>query len=163
MGKYAVTGNHEFYAGLPEALDFTQKTGFLLLRGQAHTLQNGLTIAGVDDPTGRFQAPPNALPENKLLGEIPENQFVIFLKHQPIVDANSIGLFNLQLSGHTHNGQIFPFGLLVRLVYKLNPGFTKLEKGSVAYISRGTGTWGPPVRFLAPPEVTLIEITTNKS
>jgi predicted MPP superfamily phosphohydrolase len=162
LGKFAVTGNHEFYAG-QHAMDFTQKAGFVILRGQAHTLKNGITIAGIDDPTGRYQTLPDALPEGKLLKEIPENQFVVFLKHQPIVDAKSIGLFDLQLSGHSHQGQIFPFGLLVKLVYKINHGFTQLAQGSSIYVSRGTGTWGPPVRFLAPPEVTLIEIIPKKS
>ncbi len=162
LGKYAVTGNHEFYAGLGQALDFTQKAGFMLLRGQAHTLQNNLIIAGVDDPTGRFQPPPDALPENKLLGDLPHNHFTVLLKHQPVVAANSPGQFDLQLSGHSHKGQIFPFGLLVKLAYKTKHGFTKLTQGSAIYVSRGTGTWGPPVRFLAPPEVTLIEIIPKK-
>lgn len=67
--------------------------------------------------------------------------------------------FDLQLSGHTHNGQIFPFSLLTRLFYKTHPGLTRLREGSSAYVSRGSGTWGPPVRFLSPPEVTLIEIS----
>jgi len=163
LGKYAVTGNHEFYAGLQQALDFTQKAGFVLLRGQTHTPQNGLIIVGVDDPTGRSQTPPEALPEKKLLDNLPGNQFTVLLKHQPVVAASSMGLFDLQLSGHTHKGQIFPFGLLVKLVYKINPGFTKLMQGSAIYVSRGTGTWGPPVRFLAPPEVTLIELIRKKS
>ena len=163
LGKFAVTGNHEFYAGQKQALDFTQNSGFVLLRGQSHSLPNGLTIAGVDDPAGRFQAPSGALNENELLKEIPETQFVVLLKHQPIVDANSIGLFDLQLSGHSHKGQIFPFGMLVKLVYKINHGFTPLSEGSAIYVSRGTGTWGPPVRFLAPPEVTLIELRSTKS
>ncbi len=163
FGKYAVTGNHEFYAGLPQSLDFTLRAGFVVLRGRSQTLQNGLIIAGVDDPAGRFQPPADALPENKLLKGLPENLFTILLKHQPVVAASSLGHFDLQLSGHTHNGQIFPFGLLTKLVYKLNTGFTKLGKDSAIYVSRGTGTWGPPVRFLAPPEVTLIELTRNKS
>jgi len=163
LGKYAVTGNHEFYAGLQAALDFTLKAGFVYLRGQTHRLPNGITIAGVDDPTGRFQPPPEALPEHRLLSDLPDDQFTVLLKHQPVVAANSLGHFDLQLSGHTHNGQIFPFGLLVKLAYKINSGFTNLGKGSAVYVSRGTGTWGPPVRFLAPPEVTLIEIIGTQS
>ena len=163
LGKYAVTGNHEFYAGLKQALDFTQKAGFMLLRGQAHSLQNGITIAGVDDPTGRFQPLSDALPEDKLLRNLPDHQFTILLKHQPVVTTSSLGHFDLQLSGHTHKGQIFPFGLLVKLAYKINHGFTNLTQGSAVYVSRGTGTWGPPLRFLAPPEVALIQIARNKS
>jgi hypothetical protein len=62
------------------------------------------------------------------------------------------------LSGHTHGGQIFPFNLITRLFYSKQTGLHRLGRGSVLYVSRGTGTWGPPMRFLSPPEVTLIEL-----
>ena len=62
------------------------------------------------------------------------------------------------LSGHTHKGQLFPFNLLTGLFYTANAGLQQLTDNSYIYVSRGTGTWGPPVRFLAPPEVTIIEI-----
>jgi predicted MPP superfamily phosphohydrolase len=65
---------------------------------------------------------------------------------------------DLQLSGHTHNGQIFPFRLLVRLWYPLLSGLYEWKNGAALYTSRGTGTWGPPMRFLSPPEVTIIDI-----
>ena len=71
---------------------------------------------------------------------------------------NLWGLFDLQLSGHTHGGQIFPFNYVVGLVFPLMNGFYDLGHGSALYTSRGTGTWGPPIRFLAPPEVTVIDI-----
>jgi predicted MPP superfamily phosphohydrolase len=68
------------------------------------------------------------------------------------------GQFDLQLSGHVHRGQIFPFNLLVRLSYPLPTGLTRIAGGGWLYVSRGTGTWGPPLRVLAPPEITLIEL-----
>ena len=85
-------------------------------------------------------------------------KFTLLLKHQPYIDQASLGLFDLQLSGHTHKGQMFPFTWLTRLSYPLNAGRYDLDKGSVLYVNRGTGTWGPPIRFLAPPEVTVIEL-----
>ena len=74
------------------------------------------------------------------------------------MDRNSLGLFDLQLSGHTHGGQIFPFGLLVRIAYRMRNGLTSLTPHGHLYVSRGTGTWGPPMRLGTPPELTLIEL-----
>jgi hypothetical protein len=157
-GKYAVTGNHEYYAGLSRSLDFTKKAGFVLLQGETQTLANLIHITGVDDPAGRYQERPGNDSEYQVLSSLSTDLFTLLLKHQPIVDKDSSRHFDLQLSGHTHNGQIFPFSLLTRLFYKTHPGLTQLQEGSFAYVSRGSGTWGPPVRFLSPPEVTLIEI-----
>ena len=161
-GKYAVTGNHEYYAGLSRSLDFTKKAGFVLLQGETRTLPNSINIAGVDDPAGRSRETAGNDSEALLLSALSNNLFTLLLKHQPIVDKNAASHFDLQLSGHTHNGQIFPFSLMTRLFYKIHPGLTRLQKGSLVYVSRGSGTWGPPVRFLSPPEVTLIEIVRNQ-
>jgi len=70
-----------------------------------------------------------------------------------------LGQFDLQLSGHTHGGQIFPFSLITALFYANQSGFAYLDKGSLLHVSRGTGTWGPPMRFLSPPHVTVIELS----
>jgi len=161
-GKYAVTGNHEYYAGLSRSLDFTKKAGFVLLQGETQTLKNLLHIVGVNDPSGSSQGVVSSESEYRLLSNLSTDLFTLLLKHQPIVGKKSAGHFDLQLSGHTHNGQIFPFSLMTRLFYKIHPGLTRLQKGSFVYVSRGSGTWGPPVRFLSPPEVTLIEIVKGQ-
>lgn len=152
LGKYAVTGNHERYAGLAHALDFHARSGFKLLRGEA-VEAGGIVLAGVDDPAVTGMASDDA----GMLADIPADRFVVFLKHQPIIDAAAS--FDLQLSGHTHKGQIFPFGLLVRLAYPMVAGLHTLPGGAHLYVSRGTGTWGPPIRLFSPPEITLIELT----
>lgn len=152
LGKFAVTGNHERYVGLRHALDFHQRSGFTVLRGQAVDVAPGVTLAGVDDPAVR----PDDGNEQRLLAALPADRFVVLLKHQPLVSPGA--RFDLQLSGHTHCGQIFPFGLLVRLRYPMLAGRHALANGGVLYVSRGTGTWGPPIRILAPAEITLIEI-----
>ena len=161
LGKYAVTGNHEFYAGIGQAISFTQRAGFLVLRGEAVTVGDVLRIAGVDDPTGD---PTGAKlggnvdrKEGTMLGGEPSRTFTILLKHRPQVSRESSGLFDLQLSGHTHKGQIFPFRYAVERVYPNLAGLYPLG-GSFLYTSRGTGTWGPPMRFLSPPVVTVIDI-----
>jgi len=151
-GKFAVTGNHERYAGLEHALDFHVRSGFKLLRWEAADVTETVTLAGVDDPAVRA----SKTDEARILDAIPAGRFVVLLKHQPVIDPQS--RFDLQLSGHTHNGQIFPFGLLVKTVYPLIEGRYDLPGGRQLYVSRGTGTWGPPIRFLSQPEITLIEL-----
>jgi predicted MPP superfamily phosphohydrolase len=164
-GKFAVTGNHEFYAGLDQALDFIGKAGFTALRGEARDVSGFMTIVGVDDPAGRSFGPVPGVSEQMLLTAARHGNFVLLLKHRPIVDKKTEGLFDLQLSGHTHKGQIYPFTLFVKLSTPYDTGLVHLSqrlvgsfRDSLLYVSRGTGTWGPPIRFLAPPEVTVITL-----
>ncbi|MFZ0133977.1 MAG: metallophosphoesterase [Desulfobacterales bacterium] len=162
LGKYAVTGNHEFYAGIGAALTFTREAGFTVLRGQALAVSPNLNLAGVDDPAGsRFEE--NArVSEKSLLGDLSRAAFTVLLKHRPLPEETSIGLFDLQLSGHTHKGQIFPFTVLIDLMYPRSAGMLKLGRDSQLYVNRGSGTWGPPIRFLSPPEVTVIDLVSAK-
>jgi hypothetical protein len=156
-GKFAITGNHEYYAGLEQAIAFTKEAGFTLLRGEA--VNTGvLNIVGVDDPTGEQMHIEKPEPETALLSGLPKNQFTLLLKHRPAVNPNGPKLFDLQLSGHTHKGQIFPFTYISAIAYPLNTGRFDLSNGAILHVSRGSGTWGPPIRFLSPPEVTVIEL-----
>ena len=159
LGKLAVTGNHEFYAGLKESLDFLKDSGFTVLRGESVTA-GPLRVAGVDFPAQRETGDRTYTDEAAALGnEGGERTFTILLKHHPLVQEASLGLFDLQLSGHTHKGQIFPFNYPVRLRYRYIAGLYDLGKGSKIYTSRGTGTWGPPLRLFSPAEVTIITIS----
>jgi uncharacterized protein len=153
FGKYAVTGNHEFYAGLAQALETIDRSGFRILRGEGVTIDGVLNIVGVDDPTIK-----SATDETVLLTSSRNGLFTLFLKHRPEVPKESQGLFDLQLSGHTHLGQIFPFRFITGMIYPMQNGLYELAGGSRLYTSRGSGTWGPPLRVLAPPEVTIIEL-----
>ena len=157
-GKFAITGNHEFYAGIDQALDFTRKAGFKLLRGESVHVGDIINIAGVDDPAGKTFNRFNKVPEKTLLSELNNGRFTLLLKHRPLVDNASQGLFDLQLSGHTHKGQIFPFSLITKMFFPHQSGIFNLFNNSTLYVSRGTGTWGPPIRFMSPPEVTVIEL-----
>lgn len=157
-GKYAVTGNHEFYAGLEQALAFTRKSGFIVLRNEAFDIEGVLIVAGVDDRAVRPRAVISDGAEEEMLSQLPKGRFVLFLKHRPLVNKGSPSLFDLQLSGHVHGGQIFPFSILTKLYYPVHAGFSRLELGSSLYVSRGTGTWGPLIRFLSPPEITVIDL-----
>jgi hypothetical protein len=162
LGKFAITGNHEFYAGLPQALDFTEKAGFTILRNGSAEIADAFIIAGIDDETVRYYNGMREETEQRLLVSLPRDRFILFLKHRPLVETVSLGLFDLQLSGHVHKGQIFPFSLLTRLHYPVYAGFAALRNGSSLYVNRGSGTWGPPIRVLAPPEVTIIELVHDE-
>lgn len=161
LGKFAVTGNHEYFVGIDKALDFHQRAGFTVLRGTAVDITDSIRIAGVDDPTGINLGAPAHTDERMLLDRT-RDRFTILLKHQPRLEPQVTAGFDLQLSGHVHRGQIFPFNLLVRLSYPLPTGLTRVAGGGWLYVSRGTGTWGPPLRVLAAPEITLVELHAQK-
>ncbi len=159
-GKYAVLGNHEYYAGIKQALAFKNAAGFILLRDEGVSIDNVITLVGVDDPAAKYSGIYNKIDEKTLLSSFPRERFTVLLKHRPLIASGSVGLFDLQLSGHVHKGQIFPFSLLTKLYYPNYAGLLKVD-GSLLYVSRGAGTWGPPIRFLAPPEVTVIDIVRD--
>jgi len=164
LGKYAITGNHEYYAGLTESIKFLKDSGFKMLRGEVVNVSNIINIAGVDDGATEM--------EKEILSKVNNGLFTIFLKHRPLINIESLKFFDLQLSGHTHKGQIFPFYYITKLAFPLNTGLYELKEGNfkkldkkeviatvpLLYTSRGTGTWGPPIRILAPPEITVIEL-----
>ena len=160
LGAFAVIGNHEHYIGLDHSLRFLRNSGLTVLRGESVRV-GGITLAGVDDPSSREPNQPVRIDVREALASATAQDFVVLLKHQPVIDNDAP--FDLQLSGHTHGGQIFPFIYLSRMVYNIRPGLTRLEDGRRVYVSRGTGTWGPPIRLLAPPEITLFTIeSANK-
>lgn len=160
-GCYAVTGNHEAISGIQRALTFTRDAGFTVLPGENRRIDDVVNIVGVDDPSvSRIFAhgPPD---EAGVLKSVNHDLVTILLKHQPVINKASLPYFDLQLSGHVHGGQIFPFGLLTRLTYPVPMGLSQVAPKAWLYVSYGSGTWGPPLRFLAPPEVTVIDIISR--
>lgn len=158
LGKFAVLGNHEFFWDTDNALSFLKQAGFRTIRGESVTIGEKLVVAGVDDPVGQRAGRSKTISEKQLLDSLPKDRFILFLKHRPLVDPEALGLFDLQLSGHTHKGQIFPFSLLTWFYYPKHAGKLHLLNGSYLYVNKGSGTWGPPIRFLARPEVTIIDL-----
>jgi predicted MPP superfamily phosphohydrolase len=161
-GAFAVMGNHEFYSGAVQAERFIQRAGFTVLRDERIDAA-GVLIVGLDDPArrGRGFYDSEDLPEGVDFS-CPPGTLVLLLKHRPQVIAETVNKFDLQLSGHTHGGQIWPFSYLVEWVNKTVQGLSFIEKSAV-YVSNGAGFWGPPMRFLAPPEVTVIDIVKKKN
>jgi predicted MPP superfamily phosphohydrolase len=157
LGKYAVLGNHDFYSGLPASLWFHEAAGFKVIRGECLTLESGLRLAGVDDPAGNWMGQRCWSSEAAVLPPRTAGAVTILLKHRPEVSEAALGRFDLQLSGHTHGGQISSDRLAL-MGYRMRSGMNHLGDESAAYISRGAGTWGAPMRLFSPPEVALIRL-----
>jgi predicted MPP superfamily phosphohydrolase len=161
LGQYYVTGNHEYYWEAGPWVEKVKELGFEpLLNGHAVVRKDGaaFAIAGVPDPAAEHfgQAGPDL---DRTFADIPADAFPkIFLCHQPkfAAEAEERGA-TLQISGHTHGGQFFPWTLVASWVHRFNYGLHRL--GSMwIYVSRGTGYWGPPVRVGSPAELTLLEL-----
>ena len=160
MGKFACLGNHEFYLGIANSMRLLDLAGFKVLRQNCAFTERGGTvieIAGVDDPAGMYTGDLSLADEN-VLPHGGTGAFSILLKHQPRIRDDAASPPDLQLSGHTHGGQILPAQVFARLVYPRWRGLYKLEAGRRLYVSRGVGTWGPPIRVLARPQIALFII-----
>lgn len=160
-GTFFVTGNHEYYSGADDWLAFLTTIGIRPLRNECITLGDGqdcLQIAGVDDWTAHQFGNGHGADMNRALESRDTARPVVLLAHQPVHfdEAKEHGV-DLQISGHTHGGQIFPFGLLTRLVQPFVSGLHRRGDTQI-YVSSGTGYWGPPMRIAAPAEITLIEL-----
>ncbi|MCA9622050.1 MAG: metallophosphoesterase [Myxococcales bacterium] len=157
-GVFFVTGNHEYYSGAPEWVAALEALGVTVLRNQ-HVPLGPIDLAGVDDFNAFGEGHGRDL-EAALRGRDPGRP-VVLLAHQPrqVVEAATHGV-DLQLSGHTHGGQIFPWNFFVRLQQPYVAGLVDHE-GTQLYTSRGTGYWGPPLRVAAPAEITLVELRST--
>ncbi|WP_432165485.1 metallophosphoesterase [Streptomyces sp. bgisy031] len=156
-----VTGNHEYYSEAQGWVDLMDELGWEPLRNRHLLLERGgdtLVVAGVDDVTAESSglAGHRAHLAGALNGADPELP-VLLLAHQPkFIDQAAAGGVDLQLSGHTHGGQIWPFHHLVRIDQPALAGLSRHGDRTLLYTSRGTGFWGPPFRIFAPSEITLI-------
>jgi len=158
LGKFAVLGNHDYYIGMDDALAFHKRAGFRVLRQEAVPLAGSVLLAGVDDVAGRYTGNP-CYDDEAALSTGNAGFVSILLKHQPELTVTARKNFDFQLSGHTHGGQMFPFNLFVSMFYPVVGGMSHQAGDRVSmYVNRGVGTWGPPFRFLIPPEITLIKL-----
>jgi uncharacterized protein len=159
LGVWAVTGNHEYYAGLEPSVKLIEAAGYHLLRDDWAEATPGLIIAGVDDLTAREQFGQRDDAVEQALANRPPGA-TILLSHSPLESgrASAAGA-NLMLSGHTHAGQIWPFNFLVRIKYPLLAGRYDVA-GMTLIVGRGTGTWGPPMRLWRPSEILRIKLRT---
>ncbi|GAB3977326.1 metallophosphoesterase [Plantactinospora veratri] len=163
LARTYVTGNHEYFGEAQGWLDHMRDLGWEPLHNRHVVVErNGsrLVVAGVDDATAGSSGRPGHRPDHAaaLAGADPDLP-VVLLAHQPKqVGAAVAHGVDLQLSGHTHGGQIWPFNLLVRLDQPTVQGLTRHGERTRLYTSRGTGFWGPPLRIFAPSEITLLTL-----
>ena len=156
LGVWAVTGNHEVYAGLGRCVELYRAAGFRVLRDTSAQVVPGLVFAGVED-AGLRQAEGDPVQVRRALGHRPPGA-TVFLSHAPTAAAEAAAAgAGLMLAAHTHGGQIWPFGWLVRLRYPLLEGRYTVG-GMPVIVCRGTGTWGPRMRLWRPGEVLLIRL-----
>jgi predicted MPP superfamily phosphohydrolase len=159
-GVYFVTGNHEYFSGAGPWLEELPRLGVRVLRNERVTIGAGadaFDLAGVDDHTAeRFGGLPADQAMTRALGGREAGREVVLLAHQPRsfegAERHGVGL---QLSGHTHGGQMWPFGAIVRLAQPFVAGLHRRGDTQI-YVSRGTGYWGPPMRLAAPAEITEV-------
>ena len=158
LGIYFVTGNHEYYSGALDWLKTTEELGFINLINENKIITENnsqILIAGVTDPTGANFYDDHAPDMQSARGQDQECHLKILLAHRPEAsDEAAQAGFDLQLSGHTHAGQFFPFNLIVMFAHKYYKGLNRHENMWV-YVNQGTGYWGPANRFALPPEISL--------
>jgi predicted MPP superfamily phosphohydrolase len=160
FGVFFVTGNHEFYSGADAWCAHLERLGMNVLRNRVLTLGSSraekFQLAGIDDHTLTGGTDVGA----RLRTRIDPERETILLAHQPrsVEDAAALGA-GLQLAGHTHGGQIYPFTELVRLTTPYVAGLYRHSEQTQIYVSRGTGFWGPPMRLAAPAEITRLVLT----
>lgn len=154
-GIYFVTGNHEFYAGYKETTAELEKLGFRLLENDGASLHD-IYLAGIPDVfSGSAYGKKADL--SGAFSTAKAEQFRLLVSHTP-TDFNEQNNFELEVSGHTHGGQIFPFHIFTKLHNHYLSGLYSMANNARIYVSNGAGQWGPQMRFLAPSEITLIKL-----
>jgi predicted MPP superfamily phosphohydrolase len=165
-GAFLVTGNHEYYSGEAQWTREFRRLGLQVLLNEHVALKRGdatLVLAGVTDYTAHHFNPNHRSDPAAALAGAPPAQAKVLLAHQPrSAPAAAAAGFDLQLSGHTHGGQFWPWNHFVRFQQPYTAGLHRLNKLWI-YISRGTGYWGPPKRFGAPSEITHLRLVRAKS
>ncbi|MER6095286.1 metallophosphoesterase [Streptomyces sp. NPDC001728] len=160
-GSFFVTGNHEYFSGADAWVDHVRELGLHPLRNERVEIAAGFDLAGVDDVAGESEG--RGPDFGRALGDRDRARAAVLLAHQPIVvhDAVRHGV-DLQLSGHTHGGQLWPGNLIAELA---NPTVAGLERygDTQLYVSRGAGAWGPPVRVGAPSDITIVELASKQT
>ncbi len=159
-GSFFVTGNHEYFSGAEQWVDHVRELGLIPLENARVEIE-GFDLAGVNDIAGETEG--QGPDFGRALGDRDRGRAAVLLAHQPVVihDAVEHGV-DLQLSGHTHGGQLWPGNLLAELA---NPTVAGLERygDTQLFVSRGAGAWGPPVRVGAPSDITVVELASRQA
>ena len=158
LGVWAVIGNHEHIGGSVAAQKYLENHGIKILRDSVAKIADAFYLVGRDDRDKKRFTGRDRLPLETILQDVDFSYPVILMDHQPfyLEKAAALGV-DLQVSGHTHHGQMWPLNFITRAMYTISRGYGNID-GMHAYISNGVGTWGPPVRVGNRPEIVQIQI-----
>jgi uncharacterized protein len=158
LGAYAVSGNHEYIGGIEPAIEYLERYGLKMLLDSALLIDDSFYLIGREDrDRPRFTGKPRKNLDEIIAG-IDLSRPLILMDHQPFTLAESLANgIDLHLSGHTHNGQIWPIKYVINAIYEVGWGY-KNKEGLHVYVSSGVGTWGPPVRIGTRPEIVQIRL-----
>jgi uncharacterized protein len=157
-GVYAIPGNHDYYAGIDRVINFLKKADIRVLRDSTAIIGNRIRLIGRDDRTNSKRKSLKAL-----MDPVQDGLPTIVLDHQPgSIDESALLGVDLHISGHTHNGQIFPFNKIVSRIYALGYGYRKTGDTHL-YVSSGLGLWGAPIRLGTQSEIVRISLKTGET
>jgi predicted MPP superfamily phosphohydrolase len=157
-GVFAATGNHEYIGGGEPSIQYLEEHGITMLRDTALLVNNSFYVIGREDLHKRFDHGKGRKTLEDIMKVVDKSKPLIMMDHQPynLDDAKNAGI-DLQLSGHTHHGQLWPFGYITQKIFEVSRGY--YQKGDTHYyVSTGFGTWGPPVRTGNRPEIIVINL-----
>jgi predicted MPP superfamily phosphohydrolase len=160
-GVYAVTGNHEYIGGVEAAVRYMREHGIKVLRDEHVTIADSLVLVGREDLSAKMIDGTRRKELSEIMKDVDRSFPIILMDHQPykLEQAVENGV-DVQLSGHTHNGQLWPLNYLTRSIYEVSWGYKKKENTHV-YVSCGVGTWGPPVKLGNVSEVIRLRVRVN--
>jgi uncharacterized protein len=162
LGVFAVMGNHEYIGGAENAYRYLKDHGLTMIRDSVILIDNSFYLVGREDRDKPRFAGRERMPLEQLIKGLDHDLPIILMDHQPfyLQLAAELGV-DLQLSGHTHHGQLWPLNYITSAIYSISRGYGKID-GMHAYVSNGVGTWGPPVRVGNRPEIVNLKIIFQK-
>jgi len=158
LGVYGIMGNHEYIGGAEAAAKYLSEHGITMLRDKVLNIKGMFYLAGREDRSSKSFAGRKRLTLDSLLSGLDRSRPIVLMDHQPfkLEEAEKLNV-TLQLSGHTHNGQLWPLNYIIDAIYEIGMGYKKIGN-TYFYVSPGYGTWGPPVRTGHRPEIALIKL-----
>lgn len=160
-GVFAIPGNHEYIGGAEPAIRYLKDHGITMLRDSVVLVDNRFWLVGRDDRDKPRFSGKNRKELETVMEPVDRSLPVILMDHQPFHLEKSAALgVDLQLSGHTHHGQLWPLNYITSAIYQVSTGYTKIDRMHI-YVSSGFGTWGPPIRLGSHSEIVVINLTFN--
>jgi uncharacterized protein len=162
-GVFAILGNHEYYGNAAAAQHYLEEHAIVVLRDSVIILPNGIAVAGREDLTYERMTGKLRKPLEQLLSGVDRSRPVFLMDHQPynLQDVASAQV-DLQVSGHTHHGQMWPFNYITKAMFEISRGYEKIN-GTHFYVSSGYGTWGPPIRTNSRSEIVVLNVEGNNN